>query len=85
MDFKRPWVEIKKKSGLPKEFRLHGLRHHYASSLVSAGVDLFTVSKLLTHVTDRLKRATHDRANGATDMVDTCQDQKRIHRPFFRR
>lgn len=25
------------------------MRHHFASSLVSSGVDLFTVSKLLTH------------------------------------
>ncbi len=36
-------------SPIPKNFRLHGLRHHFASSLVSAGVDLYTVQKLLTH------------------------------------
>jgi integrase len=42
---------IKKKAGLPKDFRpLHGLRHHYASMLASSGkVDLYVLQKLLTH------------------------------------
>lgn len=47
---------------LPKGFRLlHGLRHRYASELVSAGVDLFVVSKLLGHSTPELtaKRYAH--------------------------
>ena len=48
-DFSGPWKRIRKAADLPPTFRLHGLRHHFASALVSAGVDLFTVSKLLTH------------------------------------
>ena len=42
---------IKKKAGLPKDFRpLHGLRHHYASMLASSGkVDMYVLQKLLTH------------------------------------
>jgi len=42
---------IREKSGLPPDFRpLHGLRHVYASMLVSSGrVDLYTLQKLLTH------------------------------------
>jgi len=42
---------IKERAGLPKDFRaLHGLRHHFASSLASSGqVDLYTIQKLLTH------------------------------------
>lgn len=42
---------IKKRAGLPKDFRIfHGLRHVYASMLASSGqVDLFTLQKLLTH------------------------------------
>ena len=43
--------EIKKKAGLPADFRpLHGLRHHYASMLASSGeVDMYVLQKLLTH------------------------------------
>lgn len=51
VEVKRGINEIKKKAGLPKDFRpLHGLRHVYASMLASSGkVDLYTLQKLLTH------------------------------------
>ena len=50
-DIKIPVNRIKKKAGLPKDFRpLHGLRHTYASMLASSGeVDMYTLQKLLTH------------------------------------
>lgn len=43
--------QIKKRAGLPADFRpLHGLRHHYASMLASSGkVDMYVLQKLLTH------------------------------------
>lgn len=48
-DFKGPWLKIRKAARLPDGFRFHGLRHHFASTLVSNGVDLYTVGKLLSH------------------------------------
>ncbi len=48
-DFKHAWHTIRKAAGLPDDFRFHGLRHHYASTLVSNGVDLYVVQQLLTH------------------------------------
>jgi integrase len=47
--FRDPWYKIRKAAGLPAHYRMHGLRHNFASQLVSNGVDLYTVSKLLTH------------------------------------
>jgi integrase len=48
-DFRKPWDKIRSAAGLPENFRFHGLRHHFASTLVSNGVDLLVVQKLLTH------------------------------------
>ena len=47
---KRPLLRIRKKAGLPEDFRLlQGLRHVYASMLASSGkVDLETLQSLLT-------------------------------------
>jgi integrase len=50
-DIKKAVNEIKKRAGLPKDFRpLHGVRHVFASMLASSGkVDLYQIQKLLTH------------------------------------
>jgi len=48
-DFKGPWERVRKEAKLPASFRFHGLRHSFASKLVSSGVDLYTVGRLLTH------------------------------------
>ena len=48
-NIKDPWGRIRKAAGLPENFRFHGLRHHFASTLVSSGVDLAVVGSLLTH------------------------------------
>lgn len=50
-DIRKLADRIKRRAGLPQDFRsVHGLRHHFASTLASTGiVDLYTLQKLLTH------------------------------------
>lgn len=50
-EFRRMANRVKRKAGLPDDFRpLHGLRHNYASRLASSGkVELYTLQRLLTH------------------------------------
>lgn len=45
----RPWARIKERGSLPTEIDIYTLRHNFASQLIKAGTDLFTVSKLMAH------------------------------------
>jgi integrase len=45
---RRWWLSVRKAVG-SNDLRWHDLRHTFASRLVMAGVDIFTVSKLLRH------------------------------------
>jgi integrase len=47
-DPKKAWDTIRKKAGTP-DVRIHDLRHTYASHLVSSGLSLSIVGKLLGH------------------------------------
>jgi len=47
-DPKKAWDTIRKKAGVP-DVRIHDLRHTYASHLVSSGLSLSIVGKLLGH------------------------------------
>ncbi len=80
-DFKGPWARIKKAADVPEQFRLHGLRHHFASSLVSAGTDLYTVSKLLTHkditTTQRYAHLADKALRDAVNLSDQLQEPKK--------
>jgi integrase len=80
-DVKKAVNRIKKRAGLPKDFRpLHGLRHVYASMLASSGkVDMFTLQKLLTHKSPQMTQRyahLHDAAlRRAADLADELIQQ----------
>ena len=51
----KTWTRIRKRAGIPKGFRFHGLRHTYASYLASSGeVDLYTLQRLLNQQTPNM-------------------------------
>ncbi|MFO7764684.1 MAG: site-specific integrase [Wenzhouxiangellaceae bacterium] len=45
----KPWKQIKELGKLPEDIELYSLRHNFASQLIRAGTDIFTVSKLMAH------------------------------------
>jgi len=47
--FVDPWHRVRAAAGLNPQLRFHSLRHNFASWLVSSGVDLYVVGKLLCH------------------------------------
>jgi integrase len=56
----RAWYTIRKAAGLTEEFRIHDLRHTFASRMVSAGMSLFDVQHQLSHADPRTsQRYTH--------------------------
>lgn len=72
-----PINRIKKRAGLPKDFRpLHGLRHSYASMLASSGkVDMYTLQKLLTHKSPQMtQRYAHLRDDALKRAADTADE-----------
>ena len=69
-DIKRSWMQARSLAGL-NNVHLHDLRHTFGSQLTNAGVDLYTVGKLLGHVnvasTARYSHLANDTLMAATE------------------
>jgi len=68
-----PWDRIRRRAELP-DVRLHDLRHSFASFLVNAGIQLYTVQKLLGHsairYTERYSHLTDETLSKAAEALD---------------
>jgi integrase len=53
-DIRRYWKPVFEKAGLPKGYRFHDLRHHFASKLAMSGVPLYALQKLLNHSSPKM-------------------------------
>jgi integrase len=66
------WSSLMRVAAL-RNFRLHDCRHHFASKLVQAGVDLYTVKELLGHseiaMTERYSHLAPDNLRLAVEKV----------------
>jgi integrase len=68
------WKTALRKAGVDQSFRIHDLRHTFASRLVSRGVPLYDVSKLLGHrsmnMTLRYAHLSPEAYNSAIEKLD---------------
>jgi integrase len=69
-----PWTRIRKRAGLTG-FRLHDLRHSYASFLVNKGVSIYVVQGLLGHAnvraTARYAHLANETLSDAAELIPT--------------
>ncbi len=67
------WSRLMDQAGID-EFRVHDMRHDFASTLVMKGVDLYTVQKLMGHasvqMTERYAHLAPDHLRAAVDVLD---------------
>lgn len=72
----KTWADLCAAAGIA-DFRFHDLRHDYASRLVMAGVDLYSVSKLLGHsdvaMSQRYAHLAPDYLQAAVRKLDAAQ------------
>lgn len=72
MSFFYSWDMARKRAGLP-EWRVHDLRHSFASFLVNAGRSLYEVQELLGHAdirtTSRYAHLSRERLFAAVEAV----------------
>ena len=73
----RAYYDARKKAGL-EDVRFHDLRHTFATRLVQAGVDLYTVAKLLGHkdirMTQRYAHHNSESLRHGVDILDRSGD-----------
>jgi integrase len=80
-DIARQTRKITNAAGIPQDFRpLHGLRHHFASSLASSGkVDLYVLQRLLTHKNPQMtQRYSHLRDQALRQASDLAGELFRV-------
>jgi integrase len=92
VDVKKQVNRIKKKAGIPADFRaLHGLRHVYASILASSGeVDMYTIQKLMTHKSPQMTQryahlrdeTLHRASNIAGEIIGEAMKQPANKKPL---
>ncbi|MES9818266.1 MAG: tyrosine-type recombinase/integrase [Candidatus Thiodiazotropha sp.] len=72
----KPWKRIKAAANLPNHFRIHDLRHTFASWGVSHGIDLYHIQALLGHSSSQMtQRYSHLAEDGIKASVKQISEK----------
>ncbi|MEW8145805.1 MAG: tyrosine-type recombinase/integrase [Candidatus Thiodiazotropha endolucinida] len=72
----KPWKRIKAAANLPDHFRIHDLRHTFASWGVSHGIDLYHIQALLGHSSSQMtQRYSHLAEDGIKASVKQISEK----------
>lgn len=72
----KPWKRIRAAAKLPEDFRIHDLRHTFASWGVSNGIDLYHIQTLLGHASSQMtQRYSHLAEDGIKASVQHISDK----------
>jgi integrase len=72
----KPWKRIKTAANLPEHFRIHDLRHTFASWGVSHGIDLYHIQALLGHSSSQMtQRYSHLAEDGIKASVKQISEK----------
>jgi integrase len=72
----KPWKRIKTAANLPNHFRIHDLRHTFASWGVSHGIDLYHIQALLGHSSSQMtQRYSHLAEDGIKASVKQISEK----------
>ncbi len=81
VDIKTAWAALLRRADM-ENFRIHDLRHSYASRLVQRGVDLYRVQRLLGHasptMTQRYAHLAPDHLADAVAVLDQPRPQRLV-------
>jgi site-specific recombinase XerD len=74
-DLRGAWERAKRASGLPADFRIHDLRHSFASALANAGTPLYEIGTVLGHL--QLSTTTRYAHHAPQRLVETASTAAR--------
>lgn len=75
----RRWRRAQERAGIAQPYRLHDLRHTYATRMVSAGCNLPVLQYMIGHSSLELTTGTYTHINGVSALAECNRLQKSLH------
>lgn len=75
----RRWRRAQERAGIEQPYRLHDLRHTYATRMVRAGVNVRVLQYMVGHSSLELTMQTYTHIDGAAALAEVSRVRKSLH------